>query len=473
MDPIGFVVICIALWGILQRNPGLPGQAAAEYQAGRRGGTTPAAEAQRQSLENAGLAPSSAGGALRRFLGNAWRNHWNGQDRKQQERQQRRGEGEPGAGKQSWLRRRANEAAARYARRYRGNPQPDPTSNPGSRPGGKPAAPEPGRPEPFTPSGPSGPEPLAGGTPGQPDPAQPTPPFNPPEEPRPGPHGEDPGPGTFSGDSDPLAAESPEPAREPIRVNATLGEEVFPQADPAPGPVRLTPAIDPPHPGADHARGDRPLTAAPPSVPESEQPPMDDWNPSDAIDPAEAEALRHELFGNCSGNPDRCPHCAAEGRERDRQNREGQTSPAPSTSDGRAPIRVPATVSAAEPAGSGTATAVLELEGTPDMSNALATRGIPVTGVVSGAAETQSIYRETAAAIHEFQQRLTVLSSRMASLGDQTLGIVQFAGGSSVVVRMTQAAEALASLRASAGACGSEVLPLLTRTRSEFTRRNS
>lgn len=147
----------------------------------------------------------------------------------------------------------------------------------------------------------------------------------------------------------------------------------------------------------------------------------------------------------------------------------------------RGAVRVPATVG--EPAGNTprTATAVLDpppapaepTEGNIPMTNAVATRGIHVTGVVSGAAETLSIHNETQAAIHEFQERLRVLSNRMVNLGESTLTIVQFSGGSSVVLRMAQAAEALAALRASATQCGGEVLPLLVQTRNEFTRRNS
>ncbi len=107
------------------------------------------------------------------------------------------------------------------------------------------------------------------------------------------------------------------------------------------------------------------------------------------------------------------------------------------------------------------------------MSTALASRGIPVTGVVSGAAECQSIQRQLEAAIAEFQAQLAAVQGRVTSMGEQTLSIVQFAGASSVVVRMAQAAEAIAATKQQAAALGAEVGPLRAQTRTEFTRRNS
>jgi hypothetical protein len=121
---------------------------------------------------------------------------------------------------------------------------------------------------------------------------------------------------------------------------------------------------------------------------------------------------------------------------------------------------------------SGTATAVLELEG-PDMTSAVATRGIAVTGVVSGAAETASIARALDAATDQYLAQLANLRARMFAMGESTLGIIQFAGRSDVVTRMAQAAEALAASESAARGCTAEVGPLLQATRSEFVRRNS
>lgn len=105
------------------------------------------------------------------------------------------------------------------------------------------------------------------------------------------------------------------------------------------------------------------------------------------------------------------------------------------------------------------------------MSATVATRGIPVTGVQSGAAECLSINRELETAVAEFQARLANIAGRVHSMGDQTLGIVQFAGASTVVTRMAQAAEAVAATKAQAIALGTEVSPLLMQTRAEFLRR--
>ena len=107
------------------------------------------------------------------------------------------------------------------------------------------------------------------------------------------------------------------------------------------------------------------------------------------------------------------------------------------------------------------------------MTATVATRGIPVTGVVSGAAECLSIHRQLETAIAEFHAQLAAVAGRVHSMGEQTLGIVQFAGASTVVTRMAQAAEAIAATRAQATACGAEVGPLLMQTRTEFTKRNS
>lgn len=107
------------------------------------------------------------------------------------------------------------------------------------------------------------------------------------------------------------------------------------------------------------------------------------------------------------------------------------------------------------------------------MSATVATRGIPVTGVMSGAQECLAIHRFLETAVAEFQLQLDAVAARVHSMGEQTLGIVQFAGASDVVTRMAQAAEAIAATRAAAAALGSEVGPLLTQTRTEFLKRSN
>lgn len=139
------------------------------------------------------------------------------------------------------------------------------------------------------------------------------------------------------------------------------------------------------------------------------------------------------------------------------------------------PIRVDATVGdpIGEPTTGRTATAVLELDqGASSMSATVATRGIPVTGIQSGAQECLSIDQALQAAISEFQARLAQIAGRTHQMGNATLGIVQFAGNSTVVTRMAQAAEAIAATQAQALALGAEVSPLLHQTRAEFLRRS-
>lgn len=113
MDPIGFIIICVALYGMAKRAPGLIGEAVAEVQANRRGETTQAAQDRRQRLIDAGVDPAS-GGAFRQFAGNAWRDYWVDKDR---ERQQRRADGRHETGEDTpWWRQRWNAWWQRFDR---------------------------------------------------------------------------------------------------------------------------------------------------------------------------------------------------------------------------------------------------------------------------------------------------------------------------------------------------------------------
>lgn len=142
----------------------------------------------------------------------------------------------------------------------------------------------------------------------------------------------------------------------------------------------------------------------------------------------------------------------------------------------REPIRVHAT--AGQPTGH-TATAVLDppqprqLEGTPNMANAVATNGTPITGMATGSYEMLSINRQLESATGQFVAALTAIQNRLNRAGESTLGTVQLAGGSSVMTRMAQAAEAVAALRHAAARCGGEVTPLLLQTKSEFDKRKN
>lgn len=131
------------------------------------------------------------------------------------------------------------------------------------------------------------------------------------------------------------------------------------------------------------------------------------------------------------------------------------------------PAPIPAPEHQALPAG--TTTAVLE----GDIMSAVATNGTAVTGVISGAAETAAIARQLEAATQAYIADLIRIRSRINALGDQTLAIVQFAGASTVVQRMAQAAEAAAAAQSAAANCGREVGPLLLATKREFDKRNS
>ncbi|MFI5895602.1 hypothetical protein ACIA5D_36460 [Actinoplanes sp. NPDC051513] len=199
-----------------------------------------------------------------------------------------------------------------------------------------------------------------------------------------------------------------------------------------------------------------------PSGPPKEDPISD--LPPIAIGPAEAEALKHELFGNCSQDPTRCPHCAAEQRQR-------PDTPAQ-------PVKVSATVGAPAadthtPAGAGMALPAAPTERNPAMTQAVTTRGIAVTGVISGAQEAEAIRRQLEAATAAYLAAIRSARGRINSLGEQTLSIVQFAGASAVVTRMAQAAEAAAAAERAASSCAAEVGPLLQATRREFDKRNS
>lgn len=179
MDPIGFIIVCIALYGLAQRTPALVGEAVAEFQAARHGETTQASQDRRQRLIDAGVDPAT-GGAFRQFAGNAWRDFWVDQDRDRQARREQRFH-EPDADTGSWwshLRDRLDEAVTARADQWRSRPD---------RPGAD-RAPHPGGDEPAETFDTPEPEPTADA---------PTA-----DEPRP----------------------RPETDRPPIRVAATVGE---------------------------------------------------------------------------------------------------------------------------------------------------------------------------------------------------------------------------------------------------------
>ncbi len=256
------------------------------------------------------------------------------------------------------------------------------------------------------------------------------------------------------------------PDRQPLGDPADTGEHDWPKGwydDP-----EWLADNNRPHP--DRPSGDRPGTSSPDSAQPEDREPPDFPGPDQPTDPPD---------------PGPRPDPGPQPRPQPGPGRSSQgTTESP---DDREPIRVEATVGDPVPEQNSDPTAdpqtvldqpPLELpaptanqEGTPTMSSTVATRGIPVTGVQSGAAECASIAALLETAVAEFQSRLDAVAARVHSMGEQTLGNVQFANSSDVVRRMAQAAEATAAARAAAVACGGEVGPLLHQTRREFLLR--
>jgi hypothetical protein len=121
VDPISLGVTLLAIYAILQRSPQWAGEAAAEWQAARRGETTPAAADRRQRLIDAGIDPAT-GGALRQYLGNRWRDHWLDADRKATARRADRLAREADGEVLSWRERmeaRADDEVTRRADQWR------------------------------------------------------------------------------------------------------------------------------------------------------------------------------------------------------------------------------------------------------------------------------------------------------------------------------------------------------------------
>ena len=373
MDPISVAVILLAAWGIMQRTPGIVGQLAAEWQAGRRGATTQAAENLRKKLDEAGAPVSSGRGSLGNFLGNLWSDFWHEKDAERQ-----RGQDDGFGGQErGWWRRRMDDAADRYAARYRGT---------------GPAGPDAGEfPDPEPPAAPLAvkeqPEPRAG----QDD-----------SGPRPGP------------EEGPDAAGSEQDLREPVRVESRLGEE------PRPAKPAVPPSL---------GQGPPPASPAPPG---SDPPPASP-----------------QAGGNHAPGGDSMP-------------------------DG--PIRVPSTTGPAMTARPVGAVAVLEspahtTEGTNPMGTAVATNGVAITSMTTGAYEMLSINNRLHEAVNQFVNELTIMQNRLVRAGESTLGTVQLSSRSTVMGSMSQAVEAISALKAAARSCTGEVSPLVVATKREFEKR--
>lgn len=187
MDIFSIIIVCMAVYGLAKRAPGLIGEAVAEFQAARAGETSQAAQDRRRRLVDAGVDPAT-GGAFRQFLGNTWRDFWQDMDQKRQNRRmQVPADTEPWRTGPRWsdgIRRRIDDAVQRQADKWRAR---DADTDP-RQPGHTPGAEGPGRPRAASP----------------------------------GPHPQQQNPGP-----EPEANRQPpptDPSRPPIRVDATLGE---------------------------------------------------------------------------------------------------------------------------------------------------------------------------------------------------------------------------------------------------------
>lgn len=122
MDIFSIIIVCVALYGMAKRAPGLIGEAVAEFQAGLHGKTTQPAQDRRQRLIDAGVDPAT-GGPFRQFVGNTWRDYWIDKDRERQDRRQRTPDDtvppQDGPGWWGRLRDRLDDAVERQAGKWR------------------------------------------------------------------------------------------------------------------------------------------------------------------------------------------------------------------------------------------------------------------------------------------------------------------------------------------------------------------
>lgn len=119
MDPVSFAVTLLALYGLFTRAPGLIAEALAEREYARRGEESPRAAARRRRLEEMGVDPA-AGGPMRQYLGNWWRDFWQDLDRQRAVKRARRAwDLPPAAGDErpGWWQRLRDSVDAEVSRR--------------------------------------------------------------------------------------------------------------------------------------------------------------------------------------------------------------------------------------------------------------------------------------------------------------------------------------------------------------------
>lgn len=215
MDLISIIVVCMAVYGIAKRTPGLVGELIAEAEAGRRDDTTPFAEAIRDRLDGQGTEPVTGRSPLGNLVGNLVRGWMTDRDKA---RHDAAAEREVDAVRSRWERLK-DRVADKVHERVTG----------WQRPPAVPADAEPG-------TGTAGPQPEDPNVPGGPGNTQPD--LDP--DITEVIHNDDtydtgnsrgPGDGTgWAGAPDP----EPEQPREPIRVQATVGDPLTEPSPPAP-----------------------------------------------------------------------------------------------------------------------------------------------------------------------------------------------------------------------------------------------
>ena len=105
------------------------------------------------------------------------------------------------------------------------------------------------------------------------------------------------------------------------------------------------------------------------------------------------------------------------------------------------------------------------------MGTAVATNGVAITSMTTGAYEMLSINNRLHEAVNQFVNELTIMQNRLVRAGESTLGTVQLSSRSTVMGSMSQAVEAISALKAAARSCTGEVSPLVVATKREFEKR--
>lgn len=140
MDPISIALTILAIYGMLKRSPQWAGEMAEEWQAAKRGEESPAAAARRQRLIAAGVDPAT-GGPMRQYLGNRWRDYWlDADDKAAKDRAARLAREEAGE-VLSWRERlaaRMDDEVTRRAGQWRTRPPADVVPPVAPAPGGNP-----------------------------------------------------------------------------------------------------------------------------------------------------------------------------------------------------------------------------------------------------------------------------------------------------------------------------------------------